>query len=183
MLLQFSHEGRNYSLKFNKFNTMFILGDSAVGRRCVDDDYEWRWWNSKGNIGIFNESALYKGQPCFICEGAFDALSLRSIGLPAVSMNSTQNFKKLLGMDGVMPILLPDRDSGGITILNKFKDKFFTPEFYFEGFGDYEILKSGEDVNEAFVRIRKKGTDALLEWRIHLEDLICEAYEYYKRGK
>ncbi len=162
---------------------VFVNDDGTVCRRCVDDDYEWRWWNSKGNIGIFNESALYKGQPCFICEGAFDALSLRSIGLPAVSMNSTQNFKKLLGMDGIMPILLPDRDSGGITILNKFKDKFFTPDFYFEGFGDYEILKSGEDVNEAFVRIRRSGTDALLEWRIHLEDLICEAYEYYKRGK
>ena len=38
MLLQFSHEGRNYSLKFNKFNTMFILGDIAVGKSLMCQD-------------------------------------------------------------------------------------------------------------------------------------------------
>ena len=55
--------------------------------------------NPKGSSpDIFNLKALYAQdvQEVFICEGAFDALSLLEIGRPAVALNSTSNAGKLI---------------------------------------------------------------------------------------
>lgn len=85
-----------------------------VGRSIVDDErvkgekvskdgkpvkYDYRKSNPKGaNVGTFNENALYAPdvQEVFVTEGAFDALSLLEIGMPAIALNSTSNARMLL---------------------------------------------------------------------------------------
>lgn len=65
--------------------------------RNIDPDSKRRYHNPANcNIDLFNKKALFDTEPCFITEGAFDALSFLEIGCKAVALNSTSNVRKLL---------------------------------------------------------------------------------------
>ena len=69
-----------------------------VGRR-IDGVKDFDKVNAKGSTpGIFNEKVLYtqEVQEVFVCEGAFDALSLLEIGKNAIALNSAGNYDKLV---------------------------------------------------------------------------------------
>lgn len=88
--------------------------------------------NKGGTPGIFNRRALYKGAGCvFVCEGAFDALSVLEVGREAVALNSTANTDKLVSIlkekptDSVLIICL-DSDEAGRTRAQKLFDDLRT---------------------------------------------------------
>lgn len=71
-----------------------------------------------GSPGIFNDRALYTQdvQEIFVCEGAFDALSILEAGYTAIALNSAGNHKALLKQleqrrtDATL-VLCPDNDA------------------------------------------------------------------------
>lgn len=79
--------------------------------------------NKGGKPGIFNEAALYDelaehGQPLFITEGAFDAMSIAEAGAAAIALNSTSNadllIKKLTEKPTAATLILSlDNDDAG----------------------------------------------------------------------
>lgn len=79
-----------------------------------------RWAKmNEGSPGIFNAQALYAGSDAvFICEGAFDALSVIEVGYTAIAINSTANVQALLRLLGDRPakvtlIIMLDNDDAG----------------------------------------------------------------------
>lgn len=70
-----------------------------IGRNINKED-TFRYKNSKGTLDLFNKHYLKQeakeNELLFICEGVFDAISIEEQGFKAISLNSTQNTKKLL---------------------------------------------------------------------------------------
>lgn len=71
-----------------------------------------------GNVSIFNIDALARGEPCFVTEGEFDALSFLEIGVNAIAIGSTSNttllLKKLETLPTCCPLILAlDPDDSG----------------------------------------------------------------------
>lgn len=77
---------------------------SYIGRNINNEDKnkESRYRNARiVSIGIFNKQYLKQRadkerELLFICEGVFDAISIEEQGFKAISLNSTNNIKKLL---------------------------------------------------------------------------------------
>ena len=71
-----------------------------------------------GAVGLFNGEALRGGGVVFVCEGAFDALSVEETGRRAVAINGASNggvlIQALQAMDfaGVLVLALDDDDAG-----------------------------------------------------------------------
>lgn len=84
--------------------------------------------NKGGTPGIFNESALYCGfDTVFVCEGAFDALSVYEAGKAAIALNSAGNADLLLKRLEQRPtaatlILCLDADAAGKAATEKLKE-------------------------------------------------------------
>lgn len=77
-----------------------------------------------GEQPIFNVSALYTSDVCFVCEGAIDALSVIECGFNAVSLESAENTKKLLELLKAKPttarlIIATDNDPTGNAVVSK----------------------------------------------------------------
>lgn len=71
-----------------------------IGRNLNKED-AFRYKNSKGTITPLNLNYLQKQADAeqellFICEGVFDAISIEEQGFKAISLNSTNNVKKLI---------------------------------------------------------------------------------------
>lgn len=74
---------------------------SYIGRNLDNTDANNRYRNSKGTTSLFNkqylrEKAEKENELLFICEGVFDAISIEEQGFKAISLNSTNNTKKLI---------------------------------------------------------------------------------------
>lgn len=103
-----------------------------VGRR-IDGQKDFEKINAKGSSpGIFNNRALYAHdvQEVFVCEGAFDALSILEAGYNAIALNSAGNYAMLLQQlesrrTGATLILCPDNDQDTQTA-DKVKKNFAT---------------------------------------------------------
>ena len=89
--------------------------------RAIDPDAPYQKMNECGNgkIGFFNGNAVHNdGQPVFITEGAFDALSIIEVGAAAIALNSTANADNLLKHLETYPtdaplIICLDKDAAG----------------------------------------------------------------------
>lgn len=73
---------------------------------------------SPSTVEPFNPAALYQEDPCFIVEGAFDALSVIEAGGQAVALNGNTHYSKLLSLldenPPTAPLLLAlDNDKDG----------------------------------------------------------------------
>ena len=71
-----------------------------IGRN-LDKADAFRYRNSKGTTSLFNKHYLKQKADAdnnllFICEGVFDAISIEEQGFKAISLNSTNNVKKLI---------------------------------------------------------------------------------------
>ncbi len=147
-----------YYVKYWEYNNgkyiVFINDDGSVCRRRVDDGYKMycygKWWNSKGNVGIFNERALDGNNIVFVCESVFDALTVMSCSeYKAVSINSLNNFGKIVRRDDAMIILLFDNDESGRSAARSYSHEYFVPDFLREGYSGDSILSKFKDINEA----------------------------------
>ena len=76
-----------------------------------------------GQEPIYNKTALYSGQPCFICEAPIDALSIIQAGGSAVALGGTGCYKLIEAIKEKMPanmlILNFDNDEPGETAAAK----------------------------------------------------------------
>jgi replicative DNA helicase len=90
--------------------------NGRVVRRSVE---EKRYLNEKGAPSpLFQPELLTAGEPCFLLEGAFDALSAEELGYPAAALNGSGNREKaaalLRTLDRPAPIyLITDNDAAG----------------------------------------------------------------------
>lgn len=141
-----------------------------------------KWWNQKGQSGIFNfhciEKAKQEKQLVFLFEGALDALSLMSCigsakgGSNAVALNSTQNLPHFLRETDYKYIIgFMDNDSTGLQAAEQLKEK----GYYVVDYAEYEHLGSYKDINEAFVADRTKTT-------IEIQQIFANAKKYYNLG-
>ena len=125
---------------------------------------------SKQKVGssvIFNSASL-KSEAVFIVEGEFDAMSFYEIGLPAVSLGSISNYKKLVDMLITTPtsgknfppnifILAMDNDKGGRSATR-------TLRRIFNNFGLYNVISKNlygdfKDANDALIADRKSFSE------------------------
>ena len=138
-----------------------------------------KWWNQKGQSGIFNfhctEKAKQEKQLVFLFEGALDALSLMSCigsafgGSNAVALNSTQNLPAFLRETDYPYIIgFMDNDETGLQAAEQLKEK----GYFVVDYTEYEHLGSYKDINEAWVADREKTA-------IEIQQIIVKAKEYY----
>lgn len=90
-----------YDGKYNKGGirqaVIFFTGKSSYEARNVDDSAAKRFDRPKGaKTQIFNREALQCGDPVFVCEGIFDALSIMEAGGVAISTGGTSGIDLLL---------------------------------------------------------------------------------------
>ena len=72
---------------------------SAYVLRYTNPSMKIRYQNAAGlEVGIFNLKALKSGEPVFVVEGGFDALSILEAGYQAIALCSTSNAGKLIEM-------------------------------------------------------------------------------------
>lgn len=164
----------------------FINGDGSYVRRLIYEDKEiselysipaYKWWNSKGEIGVFNEQVLNhckeNGEVCFVCEGALDALSCEELGFHAVAINSVNHSMKFLDKykgTGVKFVCLADNDDGGQAMFKAFESAgIFIPP-YVNGEGGYTLTQH-KDCNECLIE-DKEGLRKDLE-------KLCKGAELY----
>ena len=117
-----------------------------------------------GQSSIFNTGAI-KSELLFVVEGEFDAMSFYEIGLNAIALGSTSNYKKFVDLlINTMPngqnfppnifILALDNDKGGRTTTRMLRQ-------ILNGFGLYNVIAEDiygnfKDANDALVASREK---------------------------
>ncbi len=161
---------------------VFINGNGSYSHRVFMEDAELvksqgyevglRWYNSKNNeVGIFNEQVVEHcekfGQTLFICEGAFDCMSVESLGFHAVSVNSTANaftfYDRVLKEKNIKCICLADTDDAGKKMakaLSTCNGKIYIPDFYSNDNSDNFISKY-KDINECLLADKIQTQHAL----------------------
>lgn len=100
-----------------------------VARAVNPIEPKYKAMNPKGSTpGIFNTRAIYADdvQELFVCEGAFDALSVLEVGGTAIALNSASNKRLLLDMLKEYPIkatliLCLDNDTQGAKATEELK--------------------------------------------------------------
>ncbi|WP_425349056.1 toprim domain-containing protein [Galactobacillus timonensis] len=118
--LGFSPESQTIYIPYGSGSHYFVtrkIGEKAY-RKLPSDIY--------GSEPLFNKDALYSGQPCFICEGPFDAMSIEQCGGKAVSIGGNAFWKLIRCIrekqpDGTL-ILSLDNDDPGREMQKKFTD-------------------------------------------------------------
>lgn len=112
-----------FGLGFDNIQKMIVIpvtGEYYVAR-SINPEAKIRFKNPVGvKVELFNKKALYEnpGEPVFIVEGAFDALSIEEAEGHAVALNSCSNARLLLGAlderKTESPLILSlDKDDGG----------------------------------------------------------------------
>ena len=109
--LGFSAESQQIFIPYGSDTSYFAtrrIGEKAY-RKLPSDIY--------GSEPLFNKGALYCGEPCFICEGPFDAMSIEQSGGKAVSIGGNAFWKLIRCIreqkpDGLL-ILSLDNDGPG----------------------------------------------------------------------
>lgn len=84
---------------------------SSYVLRYTNPAMKIRYQNAEGlDVGLFNLKALKSGEPVFVVEGGFDALSILEAGYQAIALCSTSNAGKLIAMlERAKPESLPPR--------------------------------------------------------------------------
>ena len=84
---------------------------SSYVLRYTNPAMKIRYQNAEGlDVGLFNLKALKSGEPVFVEEGGFDALSILEAGYQAIALCSTSNAGKLIEMlEWAKPESLPPR--------------------------------------------------------------------------
>lgn len=112
-----------FGLGFDNIQKMIVIPVTAeyYVARSINPEAKIRFKNPVGvKVELFNKKALYEypGEPVFIVEGAFDALSIEEAEGHAVALNSCSNARLLLGAlderKTESPLILSlDKDEGG----------------------------------------------------------------------
>lgn len=169
---------------------VFINDNGSVCRRwiggAVNSHTDVRWWNSKGETGIFNERDLYKNDVVFVCEGVFDALTVLALGYNAVSVNSVRNVSLLRDKGNIKAIMLMDFDDKGkeaAKYVNANRSKgaeLFVPDFLIDGYRGDSLLAQFKDVNDA-VDVKAQSGNTVNRLKTELSRLYKEALQFYKK--
>lgn len=147
-------------------------------KNAVSKDATQEERSSESGSGYFNfraiDAAKAKGEPVFIVEGAFDALSIEQVGFHAVALNSATKMQHFLKQTDYQDlIVLPDNDEAGRAAAVKARDAgFFAPDLTPE---TAPHLAAFKDANEALVA----GTGKL---RNDLAALKAAATAFYGRA-
>lgn len=171
---------------------VFINDNGSVCRRwiggAVDSHTDIRWWNSKDTIGIFNERDLYKNDVVFVCEGAFDALTVLAFGYNAVSINGIQNLNSAMDKGNIKAVVLMDNDDEGkraaraVNANRRKGTELFVPDFLCDGYNGDSILAQFKDVNEVVTPRANKNLETNIDkLRTELSRLYTEALRFYRR--
>lgn len=114
--------GVGFDPSANGFPKLIIPCERGYFARAILDEDKVQKKNSTGGNGFFNVQALSSSEPLFIVEGAIDALSIESLGYPALGLGSTANFREFANKceavkkaQGKIPffLLALDRDEAG----------------------------------------------------------------------
>lgn len=122
-----------------------------------------------GEEPIYNAAALYDGQPCFICEAPFDAISIMEAGGNAIAIGGTGD-SKLLRKLALKPtenvlILSFDNDEAGQKISDKVATELKKLNINF--------IKGGYSL-EAYPEGTKDANEMLVSNRAQLEADVAE---------
>ncbi len=172
---------------------VFINGNGSYSHRVFIEDSELvksqgyevglRWYNSKNqSVGILNEQVIDHcekfGQTLFICEGAFDCLSVESLGFHAIAVNGAGNgllaYEKYIKGRKIRCVCLADTDVAGKTMALNLKDcDIYIPDFYSNDNSDNFISKH-KDINECLLADKIKTQHALKD----LENKAMECFTF-----
>lgn len=98
---------------------IFPVNNSYYTARRIDSGKDYRYTIPTGaHVAIWNAEAVYSQGAVFVCEGIFDALSIKEAGGSAIALNSTSNCRKLLDQLKQRPttaklIICLDNDDAG----------------------------------------------------------------------
>lgn len=146
---------------------------------------------------LFNKDAMYCGEPCFICEGPFDAMSIEQSGGKAVSIGGNAFWKLIRCIRKQRPddllILSLDNDDPGRDMQKKlaallrnenipFMEAQYSLDDYRKNKDANDMLQSNpqklkEDVAENIAKAKEKGTEDDLLAEILLETEALKAGE------
>lgn len=146
----------------------YVARDIRPADRLDDQQRKYQKMN-EGTPGIMGRAVMYSGaENVFVCEGAFDALSIIEAGQAAIALNSTSNVDKLLEQLEQQPtpatlIICLDNDEAGKKAAERLKD----------GLNRLNISHVTADISGA----HKDPNEALTADREAFEQAIAKAIE------
>lgn len=138
---------------------------------------EKRYLNEKGQPSpLFQPELLEGGDPVFLTEGTFDALSAEELGYLAAALNGSGNREKAAAILRGRPkashvLLLPDNDRAGETWASALKQEF--PEIF-----RCPPLPAGKDLNELLSADRTRAADFLRDCLENWRESLPPSYEF-----
>ena len=189
--LGFSADSQQIFIPYGPDTSYFAtrrIGEKAY-RKLPSDVY--------GSEPLFNKDALYCGEPCFICEGPFDAMSIEQSGGKAVSIGGNAFWKLIRCIRKQRPddllILSLDNDDPGRDMQKKlaallrnenipFMEAQYSLDDYRKNKDANDMLQSNpqklkEDVAENIAKAKEKGAEDDLLAEILLETEALKAGE------
>lgn len=82
---------KHFKLGYNGRNAIIPYNNTSYLERGLEGNFK----RNTGNVGVMDATHNEKGT-LFVCEGWADAISLWELGLNAISVNSTNNYKKAI---------------------------------------------------------------------------------------
>ena len=162
--LGFSAEGGSYGKAFKY--SIPISPNCVVFRE--EGNLNGRYRNTTGEVEILNlDYVKSQEQYIFICEGAFDSLSIETLGYKSISLNSTSNFNTLiLEVEANIKeakkktfILVADNDKTGEKLKEKAVEAFNKFDMKLECFN---INEECNDINEYLTK-DKEGLEVSIK--------------------
>lgn len=166
--------GVGFDPSANGFPKLIIPTERGYFARAILDEDKIQKKNSTGGNGFFNVQALSSSETLFIVEGAIDALSIESLGFPALGLGSTANFREFANKveavkkaQGKTPFLLLalDKDEAGEKATHLLEQ---------------ELTKRGgirfRNVTQALYGACKDANESLCEEQGAFKEAIEEAY-------
>lgn len=166
--------GVGFDPSANGFPKLIIPTERGYFARAILDEDKVQKKNSTGGNGFFNVQALSSAETLFIVEGAIDALSIESLGFPALGLGSTANFREFANKveavkkaQGKTPFLLLalDKDEAGEKATHLLEQ---------------ELTKRGgirfRNVTQALYGASKDANESLCEEQGAFKEAIEEAY-------
>lgn len=134
--------------------------------------------NKGGNKILFNTSVLHEEEPVFVVEGEIDCMSLYEIGLKALALGTTSNWKKLIEFINSHKIKAPlilmlDSDNSGNENQKKLVDQLGKMNIPFTE----ATLPNGYDPNDFLIKDREGFRSYCLSLKEEAEEKKRELIE------
>ncbi|MFC5530474.1 toprim domain-containing protein [Cohnella yongneupensis] len=165
-----------WEYKGTKYLVIPCDSSDFIVRRNMFDSKKEKFWLMRGvPVSLFNSNRLQINESClFVVESALDAITLEQIGYPAIALNGTKLYGKLLEKsnvirsNGLYPILLMDNDAAGKDSGRKLLEQLrakgirgYLHEYSDAGIGKF--LNSTKDVNESYQLDPDETTNSVQE--------------------